>query len=94
MGTTPKQANFLLPEDLLEDLKKTVPRREQSKVVAEALRKELKRLKLKKAIEESFGAWKLNDHPELKSGTEAYLRGLRKSTRLTRAGLRQIYGYS
>lgn len=85
MGTTSKQANFLLPEDLLEDLKKTVSRREQSKVVAEALRKELKRLKLKKAIQDSFGAWKVNDHPELKSGTEAYIRKLRKSTRLTRA---------
>lgn len=85
MGTISKQANFLLPEDLIEDLKKTVARREQSKVVADALRKELKRLKLKKAIEGSFGAWKVDDHTELKSGTEAYIRKLRKSTRLTRA---------
>ena len=85
MGTATKQANFLLPEDLLDDLRNTVSRREQSKVVAEALRKELKRLKLKKAIEGSFGAWKANDHPELNRGTEAYLRRIRKSTRLTRA---------
>lgn len=85
MGATTKQANFLLPEDLLEDLKNTVSRREQSKVVADALRKELKRLKLKKAIEGSFGAWKVNEHPELKSGTEAYVRSTRKSTRRTRS---------
>ena len=85
MGTATKQANFLLPQDLLDDLRKTVSKRQQSKVVAEALRKELKRLKLKKAIRENFGSWKDKDHPELKVGTESFVRTLRKSTRLTRA---------
>ena len=65
MGVVMKQANFLLPEDLLEELRKAVSKREQSKFIAEALRKELKRLKLKKAITESFSTWKDKDHPEL-----------------------------
>jgi SAM-dependent MidA family methyltransferase len=85
MEVITKQANFLLPEDLLEELRKTVSKREQSKVVAEALRKELKRLKLKKAMSESFGAWKDKDHPELQKGTEVFVRTLRKSTRLVRS---------
>ncbi len=82
MRTLTKQANFLLPEDLLGDLKKYVPRREQSKVVAEALEKELKRIKLQKALEDSFGVWKGNDHPELAEGTNDYIRGVRKSGRV------------
>jgi hypothetical protein len=82
MGTATKQANFLLPEDLIEELKWSVPKREQSKVVAEALRKELKRLRLRKVIETSFGAWEDKKHPELHNGTEGYIRQLRKSTRL------------
>ncbi len=82
---TSKQANFLLPEDLLDELRKAVPGRQQSKVVAEALRKELKRLKLKKSLQDAFGSWKEADHPELKEGTERFVRGLRKSTRLTRS---------
>lgn len=82
MGSTTRQANFLLPENLLEELKKTVPKREQSKVVAEALKKELKRLKLEKVLETSFGAWKDKDHPELKEGTGAFVRKVRKSSRL------------
>ena len=82
MSTATKQANFLLPEDLLEELKKTVAKREQSKVVAEALRRELKRRKLGKALQTSFGSWKDKDHPELKGGTGAFVRKLRKSTRL------------
>ena len=82
MGTATKQANFLLPEDLIEKLRQDVPKREQSKVVAEALRKELKRLKLRKAIETSFGAWENKKHTELRNGTEGYIRQIRKSTRL------------
>jgi len=79
-----KQANFLLPEDLLEELKIVASKRQQSKVVADALRKELKRLRLEKVLNTSFGAWKNNDHPEFKEGTDAYARRLRKSTRLSR----------
>jgi len=78
-----KQANFLLPEDLIDELRKTVSKREMSKVVAEALRKELKRIKLQRVLQTSFGAWKDKDHPELKDGTEAFVRKLRTSTRLS-----------
>ncbi len=85
MGTTVKQANFLLPEELLDELKKIVSKRQQSKVVAEALRKELKRLKLERVLKTSFGAWKQEDHPELKRGTNVFIRKLRKSTRLNRS---------
>jgi len=85
MCNSTKQANFLLPEDLLDELKMTVSKRQQSKVVADALRKELKRLKLEKVLQTSFGAWKERDHPELKGGTEAFVRKLRKSSRLSRS---------
>lgn len=84
MNLATKQANFLLPEDLLDELKKTVTKRQQSKVVADALRKELKRLKLEKALKTSFGAWKDKEHPEIKEGSEAFVRRLRKSSRLSR----------
>jgi hypothetical protein len=77
-----KQANFTLPEDLLVELKRTIPKGEQSKVVSEALRNELKRIKFKKALQTSFGAWKDEKHPELAKGTRRFVRSLRKSRRL------------
>ena len=46
--------------------------------------KELKRIKLKKAMTDSFGAWKDKDHPELRKGAKQFVRTLRKSTRLVR----------
>lgn len=52
-----RQANFLIAEEVLGDLRRLVPRGEQSQVVTEALRRELKRRKLKAAMQTSFGAW-------------------------------------
>ena len=83
MAISAKQANFVIPEDILDDLRKHVARRQQSRFVAEALRKELKRLRLESALENSFGAWQDKDHPELAKGAEEFVRETRKSTRLT-----------
>lgn len=88
MASTTKQANFTLPEDLLDELKRTVPKGEQSKVVGDALRHELKRIRFKKALQSSFGVWKQDAHPELTNGTRRFVRSLRKSSRLTRVGIR------
>jgi hypothetical protein len=84
MKTATRQANFLLPVDVLDEFRKTVARREQSMFVADALRKELKRLKLESALEDSFGAWLGADHPELKKGSDAYVRNIRRSSRTVR----------
>lgn len=84
MATGTKQANFTLPENLLAELRRTVPKGEQSRVVGEALKNELKRIKFQKALQESFGAWKDGRHPELARGTRPFVRSLRKSARLKR----------
>jgi hypothetical protein len=84
MAALARQANFMLPDDLLNDLKQLVGARQQSRFVAEALRKELQREKIKKVLETSFGAWKDEDHPELQDGVDHYVRNQRKSTRSER----------
>ena len=84
MAIGTKQANFTLPEDLLAELKRAVPKGEQSKVVGEALRNELKRIKFKKALQTSFGSWKVQRHPELAKGTRKFVRALRRSARMKR----------
>jgi hypothetical protein len=84
MAIVTRQANFLLPEDLTEEVRRLIPKRELSKFVAEAIRKELKRLQFRQALEASFGAWRDEDHPELTKGTDAYVRTVRKSRRSAR----------
>lgn len=88
MASATRQANFTLPEDLIKELKRMVPKGEQSKVVGDALRHELKRIRFKKALLSSFGAWKKGAHPELTNNTRRFVRSLRKSTRLRRLGIR------
>jgi hypothetical protein len=78
------QANFLIPEELLATQRALVPRGKQSAVVANALKNELLRIQFNKTIEESFGAWEKEEHPELQKGTECFIRKLRASTRATR----------
>jgi hypothetical protein len=76
-----KQANFLLSEEVVEELRHSVEKRELSRFVEGALEKELKRLKLEKALQVSFGAWKVEEHPELVQGVEKFVRTIRKSAR-------------
>jgi hypothetical protein len=76
-----KQANFLLSEEVVEELRHSVEKRELSRFVEAALEKELKRLKLEKALQVSFGAWKVEEHPELVQGIEKFVRTVRKSAR-------------
>jgi hypothetical protein len=76
-----KQANFLLSEEVVEELRHSVEKRELSRFVEAALEKELKRLKLEKALQVSFGAWKVEEHPELVQGIEKFVRTTRKSAR-------------
>lgn len=53
-----KQANFFLPEVLLGELRRLVPPKQRSMVVASAIEKELARIKASEAIGKYFGAWK------------------------------------
>ena len=53
-----RQANFLLPEHLLEELRRLVPARQRSQVVAGALDRELARIRVSWALGRYFGAWK------------------------------------
>jgi len=85
MKTTMKQANFQIPEDLLNELRTTVGKGELSRFVCEALKRELQRLRQLTAIDETLGAWKRGEHPELTAGVDRFVRSIRKSTRGKRA---------
>jgi len=51
MGRTSKKLNFLIEESLCRDLETLVPAGKRSKVVNEALRKELESIRRKKSVE-------------------------------------------
>ena len=57
MSTTVARVNITVPEDLLRELKKTVPKRARSKVIADALRKEMARIKREENLKKLKGIW-------------------------------------
>jgi len=81
MKTTIKQANFQIPECLLNDLRATVGRGKLSSFVSEAIERELQRLHQLTAIDETSGTWKGGEHPELVAGIDHFVTNIRKSTR-------------
>jgi len=85
MNTVLKQANFQVPEDLLNELRKTVGKGELTRFVTEALKRELQRLRQLTAIEETFGAWRNGEHPELAAGVNQFVINVIKSTQEKRA---------
>lgn len=85
MNTALKQANFQIPADLLDELRATIGKGDLSRFVSNALKRELQRLRQLSAIDETFGAWKGCEHPELAEGANHFVRSVRKSTREKRA---------
>jgi len=60
-----ERLNLYLTKPLADELRRLIPARERTRFVEEVLKRELCRRKLREAIQNSYGAWKDEDHPEL-----------------------------
>ncbi|MDI6770444.1 MAG: hypothetical protein QMD04_12335 [Anaerolineales bacterium] len=65
-----ERLNLYLTKPLADELRRVIPPRERTRFVEEVLARELRRRKLKAALKASAGAWKDEDHPELKTGED------------------------
>jgi Arc/MetJ-type ribon-helix-helix transcriptional regulator len=83
-----KRTHVFLPEGLVADIDQFVGKGKRSSFITEIVEREMKRQKLLRAIDEARGCWKDEDHPELKDGSEAWVRQLRSGwdTRLPKDG--------
>lgn len=73
-----KRTHIVIPEKLAEEIDALVGKRGRSSFLTEAAWKEVRRLRIIKALEEASGAWKDKDHPELKSGASKYVEKIRR----------------
>ena len=74
------RTHITLPKEVLDDLDQLVEKRQRSRFIAEAVRKELLIARQKNALRQAVGTWKDKDHPELKSGSSAWVRKLRQES--------------
>lgn len=70
MGAVKERMNLYITKYVMDELRRAMPARERTKFVEEVLARELRRLKLREAIEKSYGAWKDEDHPDMETGED------------------------
>jgi hypothetical protein len=76
-----QRINVTFPVALLKQLDEFLPPRERNRFIVEATERELHRRRLRKALEESAGAWSDEDHPDLMTVEDVnrYVRRLRET---------------
>ena len=77
MGRTSKKVNFLIAHELCRELEMLVPPGKRSKVVNDALRKELESIRRKRAVEELVGSSPVGK----RFSTQEIIAGLTKDRR-------------
>lgn len=86
-----QRTHIIIPSELIAEIDTIIGKRGRSHFLVEAARKELGRLRLEQALDQSVGIWKDKDHPELKQGSAKWVSQLRKAeaTRLAPARTRK-----
>ena len=74
------RAHIAFPKEVRADLDRLVDKRNRSKFVTDAVRKELLLVRQRNALRQAVGGWKDKDHPELKNGSLAWVRKLRRES--------------
>lgn len=75
-----RRAHVILPVDLVADIDKLVGKRCRSAFIAEVARDEIQRRQQRNALRAAKGAWKDEDHPELKDGAAAWVNQMRSES--------------
>jgi len=75
-----QRAHIVLPEDLIAEIDSAVGPRGRSAFLVETARAELRRRNLLLFLRSDRPAWHEEDHPELASGSAAWVRKLRKES--------------
>jgi len=82
MATTVTRINITLPKNLASELKEVIPARERSKVITEALKERIARMKREESLKKLKGVWDKAGGIPFKSDKElkAWRRSLWAST--------------
>jgi len=77
MMETKKRTHVVVPEELIMEVDRLSGKRKRSQFIARAIKREIQRLNYIMAVKETAGAWETKEHPELKDGSETWVRKLR-----------------
>jgi hypothetical protein len=72
------RTHVIIPEQLVKDIDQLVGSRQRSSFLTEAAEEKLLRYRQIAAIKAAAGAWKDEDHPELKQGAAKWVAKMRQ----------------
>jgi hypothetical protein len=75
-----QRAHIVLPDDLIAEIDSAVGPRGRSAFLVETARAELRRRKLLAFLRSDRPAWQSQDHPELATGTSAWVKRIRNES--------------
>lgn len=64
----------------MAEIDAVVGKRRRRQFLVQAVTFEIKRRRQQAALKQTLGAWKAEDHPELKGGVDRYVRKLRQES--------------
>ena len=74
------RTHVVLEEKLVKDIDRLVGPRQRSSFLTEAAQEKLMRFRQIAALKAAAGAWKDEDHPELKQGSAKWVRKMRQES--------------
>jgi hypothetical protein len=77
-----RRAHVILPIDVVADIDKLVGKRGRSAFPTEVARDEIQRRQQRNALRAAKGAWRDEDHPELKDGATAWVNQMRSEAEI------------
>lgn len=80
MASEQRKVTVTLPERLLERLNNTIPNRQRSLFISAAIEEHLDLMEQVAALEETAGAWSLENHPTMRDdeGIDTWLKESRQ----------------
>jgi Arc/MetJ-type ribon-helix-helix transcriptional regulator len=73
-----RRTHIVISEQLAVQIDRLVGKRGRSSFLAQAAEKELMRLRQIKALKAALGAWRDEEHPDLKQGAAAWVAKVRR----------------
>ncbi len=75
-----QRAHIVLPDELVDEIDSLVGPRGRSAFLVDTARAELRRRRLLAFLQNPEPAWKDKDHPELRGGTGAWVKKIRRES--------------
>ena len=75
--TLTRRTHVVIPAKVVSEIDARVGKRQRSRFIVQAAERELRRLAQARALEAATGAWRVEDHPELRKSAAAWVRKLR-----------------